>query len=75
MATTIVNPGQTSDSSSSTGLVVGIVLLIIFGVLFLIYGLPYMSKGFGSYNTVGGNGGGTNINVPKDMNVNVKQTK
>lgn len=72
MSTTVINPGTTESSSNAgAGLVLGIVLLIVFGILFFVYGFPYIQRGFGGNYS----GGGTNINVPKDINVNVKQSK
>lgn len=69
MATTIVNPtpNNNSSSSNSVGYLIGGVVFLVIAFLFIVYVLPSIQKGF--------NMGGTNVNVPKDLNVNVKQTK
>lgn len=68
MSTTVVNPTPNNNSSHSDGmgLLVGVVVLIIFAVLFFVYALPYI-RGLGS--------NGIQVNVPKSIDVNVKQTK
>ena len=69
MATTIVNPAPSNNSSGNngTGFLVGIIVLIVFAVLFFVYALPYI-RGIGGNN-------GVQVNVPKSIDVNVKQTK
>lgn len=70
MATTIVNPGSNNNSDNNgMGFLVGGILLIVFAVLFFVYALPYI-RGLSS----NGNGG-VQVNVPKDINVNVQQPK
>jgi hypothetical protein len=64
MATTVVNP---APNNNGMGFLIGIIILIIFGVLFFIYGLPYI-QGLSS-------NGGVQVNVPKSIDVNVNQTK
>ncbi|MCC2631072.1 MAG: hypothetical protein K0S38_881 [Candidatus Paceibacter sp.] len=41
MATVINNPSQ-ADSSTGTGVVIGILAVILLAVLFLFFGLPYL---------------------------------
>ena len=59
--TTIINPG-TNDSGNGVGTILGVVLVIIVLILFFVYGLPALR---------GGNDGGTDVNIPDDVNVNV----
>lgn len=74
---TIVNTPGTTESSGNSGLLIGIVLLIVFGLLFFFYAVPYIGRsGQSSGATQGatqGDNQGSQINVPKDINVNVKQ--
>jgi hypothetical protein len=64
MATIINNPpgSGNSNNDSGAGFLVGIVLLIIFVAAFFIYGLPYLRDR---------NSGGTQINIPDEVNVDV----
>jgi hypothetical protein len=68
MATTIVNPAPNNNSSDNNGMgfLLGVIVLIVFVVLFFVYALPYIR---------GLNSGGVQVNVPKSINVNVKQSK
>jgi len=71
MPTTIINPAPNNNSTTDNGMgfLVGIILLIVFGVVFFVYDLPLVKQG------LSGMGGGVNINLPKTVDVNVKQTK
>lgn len=62
---TIVNttPAQT-DSGNGTGFLLGVILLLAFIVLFLIYGLPLLTQSFSA--------AGPQVNVPDKINVNVQ---
>jgi hypothetical protein len=63
--TTIINtPQPTSDSSGGMGMIIGFVVLVIFGLLFFVYGLPALR------NMRLGN---PQINVPSSIDVNIKQ--
>ncbi len=63
MATTIVNPAPASNSSDSgIGFVLGTILLVILGVLFFVYALPYVQQGMNS---------GINIEVPRNIDVSL----
>jgi len=66
MATIVNNPAP-NNSGSGMGFLLGIIILVIIGAIFFIYGLPYIRQGIG--------GGGIQVNVPKDINVNVQQSK
>jgi hypothetical protein len=62
MATVVNTPGTTtSDSSGGMGFLLGVVLLIIFAVLFFLYGLPYLTQSMQ----------GPQVNVPGKVDVNV----
>jgi hypothetical protein len=60
MATVVNNPGTTS-SSNGMGFLLGVILLIVFAVLFFLYGLPALT------NSVRG----PQVNVPGKVDVNV----
>lgn len=63
MTTIINNPGEKSDGS--TGIIIGVVLVaLILGALFFIYGIP-------GVDDRGGNDDDVNINVPDEIQVNV----
>lgn len=63
---TIVNNPPPNNSDSGMGFLIGIIVLVVIGVLFFFYGLPYIQQGMS---------GGVQVNVPKDINVNVQQEK
>ena len=65
MATTVVNPAPNGGSGNGMGFLVGIIVLIVFAVIFFVYGIPYIQQGFG----------GTQVNVPDTIEVNVNQPK
>lgn len=68
MATTIINPSPTQESSSSAvGFVLGVILIIAFIALLFYFGLPYIQNGFG--------GGATQVNIPDKINVDVQNEK
>lgn len=67
MATTIINPSPSQESSSNgMGLVIGAILIIAFIALLFYFGLPYLQNGFG---------GTTQVNIPDKVNVNVQTEK
>lgn len=66
MTTVINTPQPASDSNSGMGMIVGIVVLIVFGFLFFMYGLP----AFRNMRL-----GNPQINIPSKIDVNVNQTK
>lgn len=59
--TTIINPGNGNGDGNGVGTILAVVLVIVILILFFVYGLPALR---------GGNGG-TNINVPDQIDVNV----
>lgn len=67
MATTVVNPAPSNGSSNNgMGFLLGAIALIVFVVLFFVYVLPYIQNGMS---------GGVNVNVPKEIDVNVNQSE
>ena len=65
MTTVINTPQPTSDQGNGMGMIVGFVVLIVFGLLFFVYGLPALrNMKFG----------GTEVNIPDKIDVNVNQT-
>lgn len=68
MATTIVSPAPANNSSDNNGMSVllGAAALMVFVVLFFVYALPYIR---------GLSAGGIQVNVPKSIDVSVKQAK
>jgi len=71
MATTIINPAQNTNQTASNwvGLLFGAIVLIIFVALFFVYALPFLR----SLNGIGS--AGIQVNVPKNIDVKVQQTK
>jgi hypothetical protein len=73
--TTIINspptqaPAPAEGGSGFAGILIGVVLVVIIGFLFFVYGLPAM-RNTGNANT--GSGGPT-INVPDKVQVEIKK--
>lgn len=68
MATTIINPAPNNNSDNNgMGFLLGAIVLIVFAILFFVYALPYI-RGLGG-------SGGVQVNIPKSIDVNVKQSK
>lgn len=65
MATIVNNPAP-NDSGGGMGFLLGVIILVAVGVLFFVYGLPYIQQL---------TSGGVQVNVPKDINVTVQQEK
>jgi hypothetical protein len=64
--TTIVNsPAPANDGGSSSGLLIGFFMVIVLGLIFFYFGLPAIRR-MGSATP--------QINVPNQIDVNVKQT-
>lgn len=64
--TTIVNSPSPQSDSSSSGMFIGIFALIILGLLFFYFGLPAIRQM--------GQSSAPQINIPNQIDVNVKQT-
>jgi hypothetical protein len=65
--TTIINtPPAKKESGGGVGIIIGLVVLIILGYLFITYGLPAIRQmQFGS----------PQINIPSQIDVNINQPK
>lgn len=61
MATVINNPGTAQESNSGIEFLLGVILLIVFAILFFVYGLPYIANSLS----------GSQVNVPGKVDVNV----
>ena len=61
MATVVNTPGTTTSDNNGMGFLLGVVLLIVFAVLFFLYGLPYLTQSMQ----------GPQVNVPGKVDVNV----
>jgi hypothetical protein len=70
MATTIVNPAPSANTSSSSFVpfLMGVIVLVVLAALFFVYALPFI-RGLSS------SGGGIQVNLPKSVNVSVQQAK
>ncbi len=60
---TIVNNPPSERRGNGSGFLIGVILLIIFTVLFFYYGLPALQNV--------GNSGGTEVTIPDEVDVNV----
>ena len=66
MTTIVNNPPPSNDSNGGIGMIVGLIILIVAGYLFFMYGLPAIKNmQFGT----------PQINIPSKIDVNVQQTK
>ena len=63
MTTVINTPQPSNDSSGGMGMIIGLVVLVVFGFLFFVYGLPAIRQ----------MGSGTQLNIPSEIDVNIKQ--
>ncbi len=63
MATVVNNP-PANTSGGGSGFLIGVVLLILAAIAFFYYVLPTLSTGLS---------GGTQVNVPEKVDVNVQQ--
>lgn len=62
---TVVNNPSTGESNGGMGMIVGLVVLVVVGLLFFVYGLPALRQ----------MQSGTTINVPDQIDVTVKQAE
>lgn len=63
---TIVNNPPANNSGGGIGMIIGLIVLVVIGYLIYVYGFPAFRQM---------QSGGTQINVPSKIDVNVKQTK
>lgn len=54
-----------AENNNGMGFFLGVIILVIFAILFFVYGLPYLRGIFG----------GTQVTIPSHINVNVQQGK
>lgn len=64
MTTIVNNPPSSNDSGGGMGMIIGLLLLIALGFLFFIYGLPAIKQM---------QLGSPQINIPSQIDINVKQ--
>lgn len=65
MATVINNPPQSNNSGGPMGMIIGLIVLVVLAYLLYVYGLPAFQQ----------MQGGTQINIPSQIDVNVKQSE
>jgi len=66
--TTVVNNPTPSGDSGGGGLIAGILALVVVLILLAYFGLPLFNRAARSVGT-----GGTQINIPEQVDVNVNQ--
>jgi hypothetical protein len=64
MTTVVNNPAPSNDSGNNMGMIVGLIVILILGYLFIMYGIPAL----GQMKL-----GSPQINVPSKIDVNVVQ--
>lgn len=62
MTTVVNNPAPANTSDSGMGFLLGAILLVVFGILFFAYVLPYLNSTFR----------GAQFNVPSTFDINVQ---
>ncbi len=62
MATVINTPAAPAERESGSGFLLGVILLIVFAVLFFLYGMPLIAQSIS----------GPQISVPDKVDVNVQ---
>lgn len=69
MAETIVNSPQPVQQPENNGMgfLIGVIVLVVFLLLFVFYALPYLRTSF--------MGTSPQVNIPSHYNVDVKQSK
>ncbi len=66
MTTIVNNPPPSNDSGGNMGMIIGLIVLLVLGYLFFIYGIPALRQiQLGS----------PQINIPSKIDVNVTQEK
>lgn len=68
MTTIVNNPPQSGDSGGGMGMIIGLVVLVVLGILFFVYGLPAIRQ-----MQLGGTE--VKVEVPSEIDVNVKKTE
>lgn len=63
---TVVNNPPSNNSGGGMGMIIGVIVLIVLGYLFFMYGLPAIRQ-----TQIGT----PQINVPSQIDVNIKQSE
>ncbi len=66
MATIVNNPAPSDNSGGPMGMIVGLIALMVIAYLFFVYGLPAVRQM---------RSGGTQINVPSEIDVNINKSE
>lgn len=66
MTTIVNNPAPANDSGGGSGMIIGLIILVVFAFLFIVYGLPALRQLKTPQIT-------PQINVPNKIDVNIKQ--
>lgn len=64
MTTIVNNPAPTQESGNNMGMIAGLIVILVLGYLFIMYGIPAISQM---------KIGGAQITVPAKIDVNVVQ--
>lgn len=64
MTTIVNNPPPSNDSGGGMGMIIGLVVLLVLGYIFFVYGLPALRQV---------QLGSPQINVPSKIDVNINQ--
>jgi hypothetical protein len=64
MATIVNNPPPSNDSGGPMGMIIGLIVVLVMGYLFFVYGLPALRQV-----------GSPQINIPSKIDINVKQSE
>lgn len=62
MTTIVNNPAPVNDSGNSMGMIIGLIVLLVIGYLFIVYGIPAFRQM-----------GSPQINIPSKIDVNIVQ--
>ena len=64
MTTIVNNPAPSNDSGGGMGMIIGLIVVLVLGYVFFVYGLPALKQV---------QVGGPQINVPSEIDINVNQ--
>lgn len=64
MTTIVNNPPPSENSGGPLGMIIGLIMVVVVGYLFVVYGLPALRQV---------QVGTPQINVPSEIDVNIKQ--
>lgn len=69
MATVVNNPGTTADSGSGFSFLLAVVLLIVFSLVMIFYGIPFIANSINNIRV----SQAPQVQVPDKIDVNVNQ--